>query len=245
MRETWGRVLNWAFLAIFVVGFVGPIPAAAQEGTDDAAAHEYFKAGRAAYNQADYESALTYFRHAYRTSGRGVLQYNIGLAANRLRRDREALEAFERYLEEAETLVREAEVRQRIDTLRKSIAEKEAAERELEAARLRLEEAAKASSSERGNKRGNAKPKEAAMDARPVSTPAELPASASRPAGVAFQMPEYKAAADEPAAKKKKKWPWIVAAAAVVVAGGVTAGVVLSQRANERPPTGSGLLVQW
>ncbi|MBT8468889.1 MAG: hypothetical protein KJN97_09085 [Deltaproteobacteria bacterium] len=248
MGKTWGSVLNWAFLTIFVVGFVGPIPAAAQEGADDAAAREYFKAGRAAYNQADYESALTYFRHAYRASGRGVLQYNIGLAADRLRRDREALEAFERYLEEAETLVREAEVRQRIDTLRKSIAEKEAAERELEAARLRLEEAAKASSRERGNsredRRGNAKPKEAEMDARPVSTPAELPASASRPAGVAFQMPEYAAAADEPVAKKKK-WPWIVAAAAVVVAGGVTAGVILSQRTNESPPAGSGLAVSW
>lgn len=242
MGDTREGVLNWAFLTILLVGFVGAIPAAAQEGADDAAAREYFEAGRAAFNRADYESALTYFRHAYRASGKGMLQYNIGLTADRLRRDREALEAFERYLEEAETVVREAEVRQRIDALRKSIAEKEAAERELEAARRSLEEAAKASSRE--NKRGNAKPEEAAMDARPVSTPAELPASASRPAGVAFQMPEYKAAADEPAAKKKK-WPWIVAAAAVVMAGGVTAGVVLSQRANERPPTGSGLSVSW
>ena len=226
MGKAWGSVRNWACLSIFAVGLVATMPAGAQEAADDAAAREYFEAGRAAYSRADYESALTYFRHAYRASGKGMLQYNIGLAADRLRRDREALEAFERYLEEADTVLRETEVRQRIDTLEKSIAEKEAAERELKAARLRLEESARASS--RQNKRRNAEPAGAETPAHPGP----------------FQMPQYGAATDAPVVKKKK-WPWIVAAAAVVVVGGVTAGVILSQRSNESPPAGNGLAVSW
>lgn len=107
--------------------------------TDDAAAREYFKAGRAAFDQADYESALVYFRHAYRTSGRGALLYNIGVAADRLQRDQEELEAFEQYLEETEKPTRESEVRTRVEALRLSIAEKEATARALMEAKARYE----------------------------------------------------------------------------------------------------------
>lgn len=154
------------------------------------------------------------------------------------------MEAFERYLREAETVERETEVRQRIDALRKTIAEKEATERKLEAARLRFEDMDRASSRRRANKRDKAKPEAAETDVRPVSTSLAVPESASRPTGVDLRLPEYETTADEPTAKKKK-WPWIVAAAAVVVAGGVTAGVVLSQRANQSPPTGSSFSVNW
>lgn len=110
---------------------VWAVPAAAQETADDAAAREYFERGRSSFEEADYEGALVYFRHAYRLSARGELQYNIGVAADRLQREEEALHAFERYLEETDHPVREIEVVERIHALRQSIAEREATERAL------------------------------------------------------------------------------------------------------------------
>jgi len=115
----------------------GTAPAAAQETADDAAAREYFERGRSAFEQADYEAALVYFRHAYRLSHRAELQYNIGVAADRLQREDEALEAFEHYLEETDHAAREAEVRERIEALRSSLAERKAAERALEESMIR------------------------------------------------------------------------------------------------------------
>lgn len=115
------------------------MPAIAQDIADDAAAREYFERGREAFEQANYEGALVLFRHAYRLSGRPALQYNIGVAADRLQREQEALEAFQHYLEETEGPTREAEVRGRIDALQESIAESEATKRALEEAAIRYE----------------------------------------------------------------------------------------------------------
>ena len=98
---------------------------------DDAAAREYFEEGRAAFERADYERALVMFRHAYRLSERPELQYNIGVAADRLQHEEEALEAFESYLAYTAEPTREAEVKERIAALRTSIAEREATERAL------------------------------------------------------------------------------------------------------------------
>ena len=225
--------LCWACASGLLLGMLFAVPASAQQTTDDAAAREYFKAGRAAFDQSDYESALVYFRHAYRTSGRGALLYNIGVAADRLQREQEALEAFEKYLEETDKPAREAEVRTRIEALRKSIAEKEATERALMEAKLRYEALA----------RGTALPSETRSDVAPLPSASNVVVPVSPPASAAFQMPTYKGPADQPTAKKK--WPWIVAAAAVVVAGGITAGVVISQRSNQSPPPGGGFSVNW
>jgi len=213
-------------------------PVSAQPIADDAAAREYFKAGRAAFDQADYESALTYFRHAYRTSGRGALLYNIGVAADRLQRDQEALEAFEQYLDRTEKPTREFEVRRRIEALRGSIAEKEATERALMEAKLRYEQVAQEEQVTRG-KRG------ATRNVEPVPSPASIGTAESSPGGVVFQRPKYADPVDQPSTKKKKKWPWIVAAAAVVVVGGVTAGVVVSQRSKQSQPPSGGFAVNW
>jgi tetratricopeptide (TPR) repeat protein len=137
MRETWGIALRSLSLAVLLLSLIGARPVSAQEAADDAAAREYFELGRASFEQADYEAALVYFRHAYRLSRRGELQYNIGVAADRLQREDEALEAFEHYLEEAENAERETEVRERMSALRKSIAERKATERALEEATIR------------------------------------------------------------------------------------------------------------
>ena len=59
-----------------------------------------FLAGKAAYGDARYEDALRHFKRAYELSKRPVLLFNIGQAADKLRRDREALDAFKAYLEQ-------------------------------------------------------------------------------------------------------------------------------------------------
>jgi hypothetical protein len=125
----------WVCVGLLVL--VTGAPSAAQDRADDAAGREYFERGRSAFEHADYESALVYFRHAYRLSRRGELQYNIGVAADRLQREEEALEAFRHYLEEANEPTREEEVRERIEALERSIAERRATELALQEATAR------------------------------------------------------------------------------------------------------------
>lgn len=139
MVGTWGIALRWLSAAALLLGIGLSSAAIAQQTPDDAAARQYFERGRSSFEEADYEAALVYFRHAYRLSRRSELQYNIGVAADRLQREDEALEAFEHYLDEAEDPVREAEVRERIVALRQSIAERKATERALAEARIRYQ----------------------------------------------------------------------------------------------------------
>ncbi len=131
------RAFGAALLAVVLL--MAGSASSAQERRDDTAAREYFERGRAAFEAADYERALVYFRHAYRLSQRSELQYNIGVAADRLQLEDEALEAFEEYLKLTETPKREAEVRERIDALRVSIEEREATERALVDATIQTE----------------------------------------------------------------------------------------------------------
>jgi tetratricopeptide (TPR) repeat protein len=64
----------------------------------DREARALFEAGREAMTQGRYESALAHFREAYDASGRPELLYNIAVAADRLRRDADALEAYRGFL---------------------------------------------------------------------------------------------------------------------------------------------------
>ncbi len=137
MKRSRGIALRWVYVCFAMMALAAATPASAQETPDDAAGREYFERGRQAFESADYESALVYFRHAYRLSRRGELQYDIGVAAGRLQREEEALEAFQHYLEETEEPTREEEVRERIEALEQSIAERKATERALEEATIR------------------------------------------------------------------------------------------------------------
>jgi hypothetical protein len=137
-------------------GLLLPVSGLAQSDADDVAAREHFLRGRDAYNATEYEDALRHFQEAYRLSKRERLQYNIGIAASRLRRDEEALAAFQRYLNEVENPSREQEVSQRILALETAIAhEKEQrAQAIAEAMRYRAaEEAAAADPEDRARKR--------------------------------------------------------------------------------------------
>ena len=135
-----GNLVTLAARAGLVLALVSASSATlAQDATNDTAGREYFERGRVAFEEADYETALAYFRHAYELSRRAELQYNVGVAADRLQREEEALAAFRRYLEETERPTREVEVRQRIDALERTIAQREVTELALEEAAIRYE----------------------------------------------------------------------------------------------------------
>jgi tetratricopeptide (TPR) repeat protein len=132
------RCVHVCLAALAVAGLLAA-PASAQDAPDDEGGREYFERGRVAFENAEYESALVYFRHAYRLSQRGELQYNIGVAADRLQREEEALEAFRGYLADTEEPTRREEVDERIEALERSIAERKATELALEQATIRYQ----------------------------------------------------------------------------------------------------------
>ena len=81
-----------------------------------------FEAGRVAYAAGRFEDSLDYFQRAHGMSGRAILLYNIGSAADKLRRDAVALDAFRRYLEAMPTAENRAEVESRIHVLEQVVA---------------------------------------------------------------------------------------------------------------------------
>ncbi len=104
---------RWIKVGLAFVLALASATAAAQEGgelaTDEA--RGLFAAGRSAYDAGRFEQALNYFSQAYELSHRGALLFNMASAAERLRRDAEALGYYERYLQE----VPDAENRQFVD----------------------------------------------------------------------------------------------------------------------------------
>jgi len=118
--------------ALAALSALAPLNALAQLGGTDAAtldteARLLFEAGSSAFGDGRYETALERFRQAYATSQRPELLYNIGSAADRLRRDEEALEAFSGYLAALPEAANRREVEARIASLREAIARLEAA----------------------------------------------------------------------------------------------------------------------
>lgn len=92
----------------------------------DQEARDVFGRGRDAYARGDYASALEDFQRSYELSQRPELLFNIGQAADRLRRDREAVEAFEGYLQAIPETDRRVEVEARLAILREQIARDDA-----------------------------------------------------------------------------------------------------------------------
>jgi tetratricopeptide (TPR) repeat protein len=93
----------------------------------DREAHARFESGRLAMESGRYEEALADFTRSYELSGRGVILFNIGLVHDRLRRDGEALDAFERYLEAVPDASNREEVWARILVLRQAMEARAAA----------------------------------------------------------------------------------------------------------------------
>ena len=127
MRSTTTAYRMLFLLALGLPAFAALPSAQAQTAeAADSVARSLFDEGVQAFAEARYETALDRFRIAHQLSRRPGLLYNIGLTEDRLRHDREALEAFERFLAESPaTETRRGEVERRVIILRESIAERE------------------------------------------------------------------------------------------------------------------------
>jgi tetratricopeptide (TPR) repeat protein len=103
-----------------------PVSAAAQTMDVDDFADEEARglhlAGTAAFEGGRFEEALAHYERAYELSGRPELLFNVGVAAERLRRDERALEAFEAYLEALPDAPNRPSVESRMEVLRSAIA---------------------------------------------------------------------------------------------------------------------------
>ena len=103
-----------------------PTPGQPEAASRDQEARMLFEAGRVAYAAGRFEDSLGYFQRAHEMSGRAVLLYNVASAADKLRRDAVALDAFRRYLEAVPTAENRAEVESRIHVLEGVVAAEQA-----------------------------------------------------------------------------------------------------------------------
>lgn len=87
----------------------------------DEKARQLFAAGVAAYSEGHYENALENYRLAFELSDRPQLLFNIGIAAERLRRDQEAFDAFTSYLERLPEADNRSFVEERLAVLRHAL----------------------------------------------------------------------------------------------------------------------------
>jgi tetratricopeptide (TPR) repeat protein len=93
----------------------GPPPADDPEMLRQAKTH--FEAGRAAYNNGDYQTAVREFKAAELLRSSPVLNYNIGLAQEKLNHRKAALRYYRLYLEQLPSAPNRAEVESKIATL--------------------------------------------------------------------------------------------------------------------------------
>lgn len=102
---------------------VGSASAQEAEGSNasDEEARALYQAGRVAFDDGRFADALGYFERAHELSGRPQLLFNIGSAADRLRRNAVALEHFEAYLEAVPDAENRRSVEARITLLRDAL----------------------------------------------------------------------------------------------------------------------------
>ena len=114
---------------VVIVLLTGTGSALAQGAPSDDIAKGLYGAAKAEYDAGQFDKALLHFQEAYAQSKRPQLLYNVGLAADRLRYNKTALEAFERYLRELPDAENKVEVENRINALREIIDREAAASR--------------------------------------------------------------------------------------------------------------------
>lgn len=110
----------------FLLAAMCAAPALAQDdagrASRDLEAQSLFEAGNVAFSDGRYEDALRHFRNAHELSGRPEMLFNIGTAAERMRHDAEALEAFESFLVEVPDAQHRRQIEARIVILQDSLA---------------------------------------------------------------------------------------------------------------------------
>ena len=98
-------------------------PQAAQPGDDTLAqAKQHFEAGKNAYNAGDYPTAIREFKAAEALRPSPILDYNIGLANEKLGKKRVAVKYYKRYLENSPSASNRAQVEASIAQLEAEIA---------------------------------------------------------------------------------------------------------------------------
>lgn len=120
------------------LGLLGPMGVRAQAPEDGrAAARELAVEAHARFEAGDADGAVELLLEARATHPEPVLLYNLGRAYEASGRLREAIDAYERFVEEAPDAPSRAAVELTITSLRRSVAERERLIREAEAARAR------------------------------------------------------------------------------------------------------------
>ncbi|MBT8453180.1 MAG: hypothetical protein KJO40_14540 [Deltaproteobacteria bacterium] len=127
------------FLLILSISFVFSVftrPTLAQSaetrGQRIADAKEAFDIGTRAYADGEFETALASFQRAYELTGSPDLLYNIATVSDRMRRDVDALQAYEGYLEARPKSSDREHVESRIAVLRDAIEARRRAELQAE-----------------------------------------------------------------------------------------------------------------
>ncbi len=130
---------RWAIVAAVLGALAIGAPSAgfAQDASEvespDPEARQAFRDGRAAYDEGRYEAALVFFTRSYELARYPELLYNIGLAHDRLRHDRDALAAFRAYLDAVPTTPNRPAIESRIRVLEEEVAREDEVARRLEA----------------------------------------------------------------------------------------------------------------
>jgi tetratricopeptide (TPR) repeat protein len=116
-----------AFAAALLLPYVAraqqpppPAPATGDDGLAQAKSH--FEAGKNAYNAGDYQTAIREFKAAEALRPSPILDYNIGLASEKLNRKRVAVKYYKRYLEGMPTASNREQVEASIAQLEREIA---------------------------------------------------------------------------------------------------------------------------
>jgi tetratricopeptide (TPR) repeat protein len=97
-----------------------PAPAAGDEALNQAKSH--FDAGKNAYNAGDYPTAIREFKAAEALRPSPILDYNIGLANEKLNKKRVAVKYYKRYLEGMPNATNRSTVEASIGQLEREIA---------------------------------------------------------------------------------------------------------------------------
>jgi tetratricopeptide (TPR) repeat protein len=126
MGGWWGAL----WLSLGLLAMLGPDSAraqAAETAANMSEARALFMAGRVAFDEGRYEAAVKHFEASYEQSKRPALLYNIGQCYDRMRRDEEAISAFERYLAVETDPEMRASVETRMIALRAAVASRKPA----------------------------------------------------------------------------------------------------------------------
>ncbi len=149
-RLTFGGEMRFLLILSISFAFLVSTKGVHAQGTQSrderiAEAKGAFDLGTRAYADGEFETALASFRRAYELTSSPDLLYNIATVSDRMRRDADALQAYEGYLEARPTSSDREHVESRIAVLRQAIEARRRAgiQAEIEAREAAVEAAAR------------------------------------------------------------------------------------------------------